>query len=192
MRKLIACLVLIAALALTTAAKAPEPLVTHEATVLLVFADKGRCSGTIIGAHSILSASHCFAESPLAKINGKPAKVVASLSDGADHTIITVNVTFERWATRGTGIEQGTRVHLWGNPLGIENLYREGVVAGWFDKDWLAIDLLVAPGDSGSGLFDERGYLVGVVSSVVAPTEYFHLTGIRPFAFTPEQWASVQ
>jgi len=174
-------------------ARAPAPPVTHAATVQIIFADSGRCSGTVVGPHAILSASHCFAEAPLVAVDGQAANMVRSITDGADHTIIWVDKTFVFWAEPGpTVMGQGQKLHWWGNPLGRKDLYREGYVSGFESPDWVLIDAMVGPGDSGSGLFNSAGQLVGVISSVFSPVPYFHVAGAKIMAFTPEQWAEAQ
>jgi len=45
-------------------------------------------------------------------------------------------------------------------------------------------------GDSGSGIFNARGQLVGVMSVLAQLTDggYFKLVGSFPLAFTEDQW----
>lgn len=171
----------------------------HLSSVRLLFKDGGSCTGTVIGPHTILSASHCFADAPLVGhcIAGicLPAAVTKSVSDGRDHTIIWVGGSFGEAVQARIGaakLVQGEELHFWGNPLGRRDLLRRGYVSGFESPDWVLIDSLVGPGDSGSGLFNEAGEIVGVISSVYAPTEYFHLMGARMLGFTPEQYAQAQ
>lgn len=165
----------------------------HATTVHLTFTDGGSCSGTIIGPHAVLSASHCYAEAPLAMVDGVKARTLKSVSDGRDHTIIWVDLTYKVWASIGAPkMIQGEEVHWFGNPLGRRDLLRRGYVSGFESPDWVLIDAVVGPGDSGSGIFNNAGEIVGVISSVYAPTEYFHLMGARMLGFTPEQYAQAQ
>lgn len=69
---------------------------------------------------------------------------------------------FTRWAKRGT-VRQGERIRFWGNPKFQPDVYRVGVVAAVVDG-LVAVDATVCAGDSGSGLFNDAGELVGVVS----------------------------
>ena len=52
-------------------------------------------------------------------------------------------------------------------------------------KDSEVYDLNVWPGDSGAAIFNSRGQIVGVVSSMSLP---FHTMMAHPFAFTRKQW----
>lgn len=189
MRVLLA-IVLIAGLMGAAPAHAPVRPVTHEATLILVFEDGGRCSGTAVGEHVLISAGHCFTESPLKSINGQPTHMVNSASDGQDHTLAVVDIGFPRWATIGGKFEQGAHISFWGNPLGAVNFYREGYMVGEV-QGWTLFDVPVAEGDSGSGIFGPDGRLISVVSTVNAPREYFHLMGAKPLAFTREQLQGV-
>ena len=54
------------------------------------------------------------------------------------------------------------KVFLVGNPIGRKFNYGEGVFAG-YDREYAIVQIPVMPGNSGSGVFDQRGNLVGVV-----------------------------
>lgn len=183
------------------AAKAPEPLATHEAALLLEFTD-GSCSGTAVSAHVVLSAAHCFEGGPLVKINGKPMSVVGEIiHDGSDHVLLVVSSgpaggkgplprPFRKWAKLGGPMYQGQEVHLWGNPGGLTDMFRRGYVMGT-DKGWWVTDILIFRGDSGAGIFDKSGRIVGVVSTMFASGENFHGMGAMPMKFSAEQLESV-
>mgnify|MGYP001451702388 CR=1 FL=1 len=53
-------------------------------------------------------------------------------------------------------------VYTVGNPLGVKNVYSEGVVAGYEDVSML-IQMPCIYGNSGSGVYDQRGNLVGLI-----------------------------
>lgn len=53
-------------------------------------------------------------------------------------------------------------VYVVGNPLGIKNVYSEGVVAGYEDTS-LLVQIPCIYGNSGSGVYDRNGNLVGLV-----------------------------
>jgi hypothetical protein len=100
---------------------------------------------------------------PLATINGQPAKVVRSWATGVDRLRVVVSgVRFDTWATLGIA-KQGDHVRWWGQPQGAPFIYREGVVAAIFPDGFL-LDATICHGDSGSGLFNAAGELVGVIS----------------------------
>jgi S1-C subfamily serine protease len=53
-------------------------------------------------------------------------------------------------------------VYVVGNPLGVKYIYSEGVVAGYEDTSML-IQMPLIYGNSGSGVYDKNGKLVGIV-----------------------------
>jgi hypothetical protein len=188
--RLLAILVLCLGLMGASDARAPVVPVTGEAAFWIGFTD-GTCSATAIGPDLILSASHCFDGGPLVKINGLPAVQVGEvIHDGSDHAIIRVTRKFPRWALIGGGLYQGQEVSFYGNPAGLSHIFRRGYVMGQ-EGGWFLIDAIVNRGDSGSGIFDKRGRLVSVVSTLYVQGVAFHCMGAKPLVFTREQLASV-
>lgn len=124
------------------------------------------CSGTAIGPTVILTASHCFEERMLTSINGRPAQAAAVKHDGHDRAVVVVRgVAFDRWARLGDAPKQGDRVRWWGNPRGLPGVYRQGYVALVVDSV-VIVDATACKGDSGAGLFNDRGEVVGMVSAI--------------------------
>lgn len=161
-------------------------------TLTLEFSD-GWCSGTAVGPHAVLTATHCFERgSELIKINGKPATLVSKADDGKDHTLAIVDVEFKEWARLGGKPVQSERVRLIGTPAGNDDVYREGYVARVRDDQvWLWLPGF--GGDSGSALFDDDGRIVAVLSGAMT---WVHQSGAVftvfvafPLAFTEQQWA---
>lgn len=157
----------------------------HDATLRLEFGD-GICSATAIGHNRILTASHCLKGAPLQRVGDRTATVTGRMDDGHDHSIITVDIGFDVYARRGNGLEQGQAVQWWGNPHGIADVYRQGVVAQVTDAR-VYIDGNGFMGDSGAALFDRNGRVVGVLSAI-AEADGFRLMVAYPLAFTDEQW----
>lgn len=155
--------------------------VTHAATLRLVL-NNGLCSGTAIGKHKILTATHCMTGSTLVAVNQRPVKVGARVDDGKDHTILTVDIDFIAWAKVAPNkIKQGDRIRFWGNPQGIHDQYREGVISG-SDQNREFMDVTIGHGDSGAGVFNTAGEVVGVVSAV-GDADGFRLGVMYPIAF---------
>lgn len=171
-------------LLVSCAASSVAPL--RPVALRLTFED-GTCSGTAVGPQLVLTATHCFGR--LTHINGQPAYALRRVDDGKDHSLVKVNVRFGAWARRGAPPEQGDRLRWLGNPGGLENVYREGYVATVIDGASL-LDAQVFQGDSGSGVFNESGQLVGVVSGakVLRSQLLMQLAWLEPMRFTDKQW----
>lgn len=168
-------------------------------TAVLLLMDNGSCSGTKIGPHAILSATHCFEDTHSLSVDGVPAVVTGTISDNHDHTILFVNQTFRYFVTIsqiGHIPSRGDPVFILGNPGWLPNIYRAGHVGGPAAVNRIGVvtlyDLQDFPGDSGAGIFDDHGRLVGVISIFVALEERgarIQFAGSYDLAFTPAQLA---
>lgn len=158
--------------------------------------NRGLCSGTVVARNVILTASHCLgAGVRLESIDGEPAYALEIIRDDKDHALVRVSKRFDRWAARGPAPVQGDRVSIIGNPAGEGDMYREGYVSRVTDEE----TRYVMPGfggDSGAGIWDSRGRLVGVVSAVRV---WQTMTGMRfevtvgwPLAFTADDWREIR
>lgn len=128
--------------------------------------ERGSCSGTPVGRSTIRTAMHCFVGGSLVRVNGVPVQVRAVVDKGADRAVVVLSgIVFDRWATEGPTPQAGDRVRWWGAPLGHPNVYREGVVT-WAGDGLLLVDAMVCVGDSGAGVFNARGELVGMVRAI--------------------------
>ena len=184
------------ALLLLTLAGCAEARPEHSApyAVRLEF-QRGLCSGTVVGKDLILSAAHCFDGNRLLRIDGEDAYALEIARDGKDHVLARVTKRFTRWASMGPLPEQGDEVSWIGNPAGEFSVYRQGYVARVM-PDELYIEAPAFGGDSGSGLFDSRGRLIGVLSATKSwrtlPGLHFDVTIVWPLAFTDEQWGAIR
>lgn len=180
---------------------------TKPATVLLQWPAGVQCSGTATGPHSILSATHCTAavgDAGKVKINGVDGSYVVIADDGNDHVLLRVT---QRQAHVARIVHQtfrpGAVLYVWGNPHGIEGVLRIGRIAG-SDKDStfclstlkrdkcavIYYDANLSNGDSGAGIFNRMGELVGIESGgATLPQAAFKLPFFYPLAFTAKQLA---
>lgn len=182
-----------AGVALVTHHEAP---VWSQATHSLTFPD-GMCSGTAVGAHTLLTAAHCLTK-PLSAVDGKPVKVQWIAQDDADHALIGVDRTFARHAAVGSNPVQGDEVVIVGNPGDLVSMLRRGYVAGaslYHGKPVTLYDMRTFFGDSGAGIFGTDGQLIGVQSMINSlnqgPVELTFAVSF-PLAFTAEQWGMVR
>ena len=163
MRAMLAVLLLLAGCC--GCASVPTFDALHSTTLRLEFV-RGICSGTAIGPHVILTAQHCLRGGTLQLVNDQPVKVVGIGRDKHDTlTLRLTGLTFTHWARLGHAPKQGDRIRWWGNPEGQPNVYREGYVAGLSDG-MIVFDATICHGDSGAGIFNPQGEVVGVVTAM--------------------------
>lgn len=155
----------------------------------------GTCSGTAVGRNLILTAAHCFKGGELVQIDGKPAKVLEKVEDGQDHAIIRVDRRFRVWTGYIAKAYRGDSVTWTGNPQHIVGVVRRGYVAKVYGDGELLLDAAATGGDSGSGIFNSEGRLIGVLSGAYTWTHgsaVFSLIFCKPIKFTRKQWAEIR
>lgn len=159
------------------------------ATLRLEFPNKGVCSATAIARNVILSARHCFAVAAgKFKVNGVEGAYKVIAADGRDHVLVRVTQPQLRVARMSLDKpKQGDVIRVWGNPNGLEDVFRVGRVAHVAKDGALVIDGNLYRGDSGAALFNKRGRIVGVVSGMVQ-RESFRVGICFPLTFTDKQW----
>lgn len=165
---------------------APPTIPRDEASALRILTDNGTslCSGTAVAPNVILSAYHCFdTTGPYIAVNGAIAKIQRIVKDDNDHALVIVDITFDVVAKFGPEQKKSEDMHYWGNP-GRNMFYRRGYVTG-MDENATYYDVNGYAGDSGAGVFDSKGRLVGVISFYTTVMPLF--MGSFPINFTEEQ-----
>lgn len=170
----------------------------------------GKCSATAVSDRAYLTARHCLVGTSYAwvKVNDQQLSVTKMIADGSDHLlVITEPGTIKNWSRIGKPARLNQDVFIVGNPGPLRSILRRGYLAGTdptaeaSDAEDMGIkvnfkgatlyDLNGFFGDSGSGIFDKRNRLIGVVSymrTYSLPGGYIKLMGALPFNFTDEQW----
>lgn len=175
----------------------PTPFVhvLHFSTLL----DSHHCTGTAIGPHAILTASHCEAASDDVLIDATNYVIVDIERDSFDHTILLLNggKPFAHYASVDQGArKRGDTAIIVGFPGTALALYRAGQYSGSMpDHDNPKIPSLMfsmpsAQGDSGAGIFDVDGTLYAVESFLLneGDTEMpMWLAGAYPLHFSKAQ-----
>lgn len=158
----------------------------------IAFPDSGICSGSTYQA-ALLTTKHCVTPEPASlTYRSVTRKVRRTVIEGENAIVV-----FDGAASLGMSVKLGPapkvgdKVWLVGNVAGMNQVYREGVVSGWKDGAFL-IDCRCWQGDSGAGVFNQRGDLVGIFYGrrvwTGAGGDSFDYPFAYPLAFTPEQW----
>jgi V8-like Glu-specific endopeptidase len=133
--------------------------------------DLSICSGTAIGPHALLTATHCELPSEVLYIRHiGQADISARIRDDQDHTILLLKgVTFADYVSVDqTSINVTDDIFTIGNPGEWEDVFQKGYVAGLLvsetDIPVVLIDIQAFPGESGAGIFNTDGVLVDVLS----------------------------
>lgn len=190
---------------------------THRISIKDVFMpeSKSHCSGTAVAPHAILTAGHCEDNSDRIVVDGQTAYIMLSMNDGHDHSLLLLgDITFDTFVKiKQRPLVVSEEVFIVGNPRALRHQYRHGVIMGdGFIGDGDDDDDDVPPadshppatkklheytldlngffGDSGAGLFDSQGHLVGVVSTrktVSYKEDAVYFMGALDLSFTPAQ-----
>jgi len=182
---------------LTFAGCATKPLETMRHTAVHLHFSDGACSGTVVGKRSILTAEHCLDGSDVISVDGVDVKVTQVMKDGKDHVLLLTDHVFAQSADVSDEPEQGAAVYVLGNPGELESFYRQGYIAGYKDirgQHVTLYDLNGFYGDSGAGVFDSDGRVVGVISVLYQQVDngYMKVMGSYGLAFTDKQWRAAQ
>ena len=148
--------------------------------------DNNRGYFVITNAHVIQSSSNITTPSYVTLTDGtKYSTTVSGVDSKSDIAVLkiyenTKNLTVATWANASSKLAVGEDVIVIGNPLGVlggsvtngylSALDREISVDG-IKMNLLQTDAAVNPGNSGGGLFNIRGELIGIVNAKISKEE---------------------
>jgi S1-C subfamily serine protease len=170
------------------ASNLPDLIDSVRASVVAVVVDQGEGSGVVWSSDGeIVTNEHVVSgasaiEVVLASGERIPATLVAA-DPLTDLAVIRVERDGLSAATFSEEVPRvGATVIAIGNPLGFENSVTQGIVSGLNRSipsggttpalvDLIQTDAAISPGNSGGGLFDTSGQVVGINVAFIPPTE---------------------
>lgn len=198
----------------------PNLAAVHETTFWLVArtvttknkqkinSDKG-CGATAVADNVIATATHCLANSGEAKnviaLDLNPVAILVRVDDGSDNSLVKINAHLRKHTRISTHAPvQGDEVFIFGNPGTLVDMYRRGEIMGFAKPEsgesiWILMDMNTGKGDSGSGIMNNYGEVIGTVSEIALadkreikmPYVTAKVTAFHPFNFTKEQLKAV-
>lgn len=135
---------------------------------VMVRSGSGQCSGVVLQTNLVLTAAHCISDGMM--VDGKPARL-GKIDAKVDLALLYCDtIVIDRIAVADVAV--GDDVFSWGFPLGSPNkVFSKGYVSV-IQFETVYTTTVVAPGSSGSGLFDSSGRLVGIVGGIMPSTGY--------------------
>jgi S1-C subfamily serine protease len=133
------------------------------------------------------------AESASTKLeNGATYSIRGVLKAALDKDLVLLqteakDVPFLTTSNEPSLIEIGSRIAVFGSPLGLEGTVSEGIISGHRhvkDDQWLQITAAVSPGSSGSPVVDENGKVVGVATFLIESAQALNFA--RPVTYISE------
>jgi hypothetical protein len=173
--------------------------------------DSIKCSGTAVGKHALLMATHCEIkqDNKFLALDGTVVEIEERIRDGADHTIVILKgIEFKNYAriVINYPFELGENVFIIGNPGNLDRVLRKGYFAATNYKSMVPTRLYALDGyfsDSGSAVFNEKGEIVDMISAILSENTFVSVNGdtvsfdtrgdyvkfmvCNPFRFTPIQ-----
>jgi serine protease Do len=151
----------------------------------------GTCSGVYVSSNLILTANHCteppedvvFKEIWIRNLDGESAKAtIVKKSPAKDLALLKTDL-------RGTpvrlayDISVGETCYVIGNPLGFEWIVTKGIVSniglsGINLVESFMTDATILPGNSGGGVFNEKGRLIGIIVRGTSVLGMYGATGL--------------
>lgn len=171
----------------------------------------GYCTGTAIGPHALMTASHCNNErdkTDTFRLDNSPQDfhIENTLSDNRDHDVYLVDTQFTNWIPYVVRPAKfGEHVYLYGSGgAGYPPRRLDGTRISYDDPSDIDADdgqvrfsMPVIPGDSGSAVFNDDGTIAAVTTYLLRDPwmfDYLNDQTTLDFtpAFTPKQLADAE
>lgn len=139
----------------------------------------GTCSGVVVSEDEILLANHCVSMPEGVKLkqiwvkdyDGRSQKATVGMRfPEFDLAVLNVKIN-ETPAKLADSAQVGETCYVVGHPLGIAWVVSKGIVSrnylvdsSFKDASFFVTDAVVLPGNSGGGVWNEKGELLGIVS----------------------------
>lgn len=126
----------------------------------LILPNGDLCSATVY-RNALITSKHCVEDQPVeVRFRGINMRVEGYRFRG-ENAMILVDASLGPSARLARPPKPGARLYIVGNPMGLKQVYRQVTLAQVQDGE-LLIDCRCWKGDSGAGVFDEGGRLVGI------------------------------
>lgn len=128
----------------------------------------GSCTGVILQTNEVITAAHCIEKEMW--VQDRRATVYKIDKDADLALLIVQTIVIDR--IRVADVSVGDEVFTWGYPFSSPNLvYGKGYVAVIQFNTCFSTNP-ANPGQSGSGIFDKDGNLVGILGGIMTATGY--------------------
>lgn len=165
-------------------------------SMVTVYMDHARCSGVVVGKHTVLTATHCFeGGGDIVGVDGMDVHGRIVANDGHDHVLVVVDKELVGYRIAKVNLTMpppGTDLYFWGSPGDLRTILRKGYVAGLWDADdgthFVCIEMHTWHGDSGGAFFNDKGEVVAILYGGYMESngrESWDITIVQPFAFQP-------
>jgi S1-C subfamily serine protease len=153
---------------------------------------EGLCSGVIVSPNEILTAGHCVNAGKYKITNiwvrdvdgrSQPA-FVEKVVPGTDLALLAIMIPEKHYARYSTHLTVGDAVEVVGMPMGLMWTSTFGHVSALgrmftqVDGSYTQFDAPINGGNSGGGLWDKHGRLIGIVTMHVTPCWFGSWSGL--------------
>jgi S1-C subfamily serine protease len=144
--------------------------------------DHGSATGVVIGQNLVLTCFHNLQTDSDIKVNGVIPKIL-KVSPKNDLALLEVKTPYVSPIEMAETIRQDEEVFIYGNPMGHLGTILRGRIVDLADGK-VYVDAHVFFGSSGSGMYNSKGQLVGIITEMQGREGYGMPFGIAVPSFT--------